>query len=650
MGGLSLYNAVDKPAGGIVSETALLEDSLDRGGWTETQMIISRLAPRLVGDPSQTSGLNRARNDIEDPSLPASASRYHAGGGRLGLEREAFVLSGGVKLLLRVFKEPAFVGDEIMLSNDARDFSVEIVQQKLAGCWNEVFASLRELVYALPVLVENGEVLDGGDFVPFLFTLLAHDCCFDGAAVLIEEILNSQSNSLQSPSTAEENVVDEISGMELSRQYIVPSSTFFLGNVPDLYELLGGFNCRQLAQFCRLLALLIFEPEDRQVLDSPSVLRSIELLHLRRDRAARAGRDSTVDMNQAILIGDATLMEKLLVLLRVMNFAPPLTNSTSYHVMAHFPFISGTLPMVGLSEISDFLEVDRLEPLARTMLSQGYGERLSDLGTVADMLESLSSLLRQENLEQVNQIGHIINVINAAQQAGVVVGIRRDSRRRNRGSEYHERRGRAQLTNSTVENFTSTAAALSDSAQLQSLHSEDGSSHVEAAEGVQVVRVGLEGDFVGEEPVIHRIQVNGSPRVRINSPEDAANELQFNAFILAPYQVEVLFVLCTLLGGRRKIDTQNLLKNRGLVAILDDLFHRLPFGSSGLDPPDHSSASRDGSASAPSQPQEETHGIHGPGKLTRWHVLLRLNELGHSADDADSQRGLQDANVPRSRR
>jgi hypothetical protein len=54
-------------------------------------------------------------------------------------------------------------------------------------------------------------------------------------------------------------------------------------------------------------ALLVFEPEDQQLLESPAVLKSIELLQLRRNRAARAGRDSTVDMNQSILLGDEEL-------------------------------------------------------------------------------------------------------------------------------------------------------------------------------------------------------------------------------------------------------------------------------------------------------------------------------------------------------
>lgn len=588
MGGLSLFNAVDKPAGGIVAETALLEDALDRGDWTETQIIISRLVPRLVGDPN----IARERSDIDDPSLPPQAPRFHAGGGRLGMEREAFVSSGGVRLLVRVFSEPAFVGDEILQSNDARYLSDEMVTRKLSSCWNEIFACLRELIYALPVLVENGDVLGEGDFLPFLFTVLAHDHCFDGAASVIEEILSAQANSMQQmqlTSTSDGSTAG--GGMDEARTYIPPASSFFLGNVPDLYELLAGFNCRQLAHFCRLLVLLIFEPEDRQVLESPSVLKSVDLLQIRRDRATRSGRDATVDMNQAIIIGDDQLLERLLMLMRVMNFAPPLTNGVPYHIMAYFPFIAGTLPMVGLDEISDFREIDRLEPLARRLLSEGDDERLSDLGGVAGMLESLSDSLRPDSLEPTSQIGHIINVISAATQAGVVVGMPSEARQaRNRGTANNER-----------TELVSAAATLTNPSLLQSLQSHAG-ANIQAG-GVQAVSIEVEGDYVRGESVLRRAQGSGSPQMRINTPEDAANELQFNAFILAPYQVEVLFVLCTLLGGRRKLDAQSSLQKRGLVSILDDLFERLSFRRS----------DRDASQSS----QDEPHGIHGPGKLLR---------------------------------
>ena len=42
--------------------------------------------------------------------------------------------------------------------------------------------------------------------------------------------------------------------------------------------------------------------------------------------------------------------------------------------MAHFPFIADTLVMLGLNEIDSWDEIDRLEKLARKMLSTNESE------------------------------------------------------------------------------------------------------------------------------------------------------------------------------------------------------------------------------------------------------------------------------------
>ena len=615
LGGNSLFGALDRPAGGICSEVSFLSEVIDSGDWAETQTVISRISPRLIGDPSAIAhGPGNPQASIDDPSLPPTASPYFAGGGRLGLERDAFVLAGGVEVLIRIFREPSFVGAEMARTYDARDLSEELVANRLAPCWNETLASLRELVYAIPSLVENEIIFDDGEFVPFLFTLLSHDSCFDGAAALIEEILSLQSHSPPQSTPEEETIAEGDIGYQATVR-VSPPTTFFLGNVPDLYKLWGGFNCRQLAHFCRILALLVFEPEDRQLLESPAVLKSIELLQLRRNRAARAGRDSTVDMNQAILLGDEELTRRLLKLLRVMNFAPSLRRTSPYHVMAHFPFIADTLVMLGLNELDAWEEIDRLEKLARKILESGEQEdgeeelQLSELGSVADMLEFLSgALVGNQGELATNQLGHIIHVISAAQQAGVVVGRPRQGRsRRNnesRNGENIEEQAQGDSTSEQVvdgnpDGLTSTAAG----ALVRRLYPNPGSDFDEHVnESVQVVGVGLESSSGLRDPIVSR-------RNRLNTPEDAANSLQFNALLLGPYQVEVLFVLCTLLGGRRKIDAQEMLNECGVIPILDDMFQRLPWDSLSLNRQPISQ----GTTNESNDRSDQQSGIHGPG-------------------------------------
>lgn len=636
MGGRTLYQLLDRPSAGILSDVSQLEDALDRGDWTNVQATVTRLAPRLVGDPSLAARMNQGQPAINDPSLPPNTSQYYAGGGRLGLERDAFVLGGGVEMLLRVFRDPAIVGEDILQSNDARDLTPTMVTNKLSMCWNEVLASLRELVFALPVLVESGRILEDGDFLPFLFTLLAHDSCFDGAAALIEEILSLQSHTPPNNQSPEDEAPIDTEYRAMG--HVSPVSTFFLGNVPDLYDLWQGFSCRQLAHFCRILALLVFEPEDRQLLESPAVLKSLELLQLRRDRAARAGRDATVDMNQAILLGDKVLMKRLLKLLKIMNFAPTLKRTSAYHVMAHFPFIGETLVMLGLSEMDDWDDVERLEQLAKKLLEseEGEGRNLSELGTVAEMLESLSGLLLGNPFEPNTQLGHIIHVINAAQQAGVVVGRQRTGRRRrNQDAAQQPSVHVATIpvdSAPSLDNLASAAMTLTDQVMMRRSLLPGVQQDGDGNTAVQLVGIGMQGGGPNIEPTVHQLHAS---RMRINTPEDAANELQFNALALAPYQVEVLFVLCTLLGGRRKIDAQHFLDENGLISTLDDMFHRLSWGpSSYASARRPSNSSTDGetsisgrsvdgneSSQAPEaaqqqqqQQQPQEHGIHGPGK------------------------------------
>ncbi|CAM9815957.1 unnamed protein product, partial [Choristocarpus tenellus] len=102
--------------------------------------------------------------------------------------------------------------------------------------------------------------------------------------------------------------------------------------------------------------------------------------------------------------------------------------------------------------------------------------------------------------------------------------------------------------------------------------------------------------------------------------EEARMELQFNALLLAPHQVEVLFVLCTLVGGRRKPGAQAALANLGLIEVLDSMFDRLSWGSP---------------RSAGPNPLER---IHGPGCECNPESALRVQylRLVHNFCDRDS--------------
>ena len=105
------------------------------------------------------------------------------------------------------------------------------------------------------------------DFIVCLFTMLAHSVLFDNAINLLEEILS------------------------------IRQETFVLESIPSYDSLMQNFSVRQLTHFCRALSLLIFEPEDRLIIEGTSMIKSLELLQLRRDRMAKL--DNQVEKNQS---------------------------------------------------------------------------------------------------------------------------------------------------------------------------------------------------------------------------------------------------------------------------------------------------------------------------------------------------------------
>ena len=92
-------------------------------------------------------------------------------------------------------------------------------------------------------------------------------------------------------------------------------------------------------------------------------------------------------------------------------------------------------------------------------------------------------------------------------------------------------------------------------------------------------------------------------------PEEARVDLEVLGLMLAPHQVEVLFVLCTLLGGRRKIDVQRCLAELGLFDVLGAMFERLSWESP-----------------APDR-QNPMERIHGPGCECNPESALRVQFL-----------------------
>ena len=113
----------------------------------------------------------------------------------------------------------------------------------------------------------------------------------------------------------------------------------------------------------------------------------------------------------------------------------------------------------------------------------------------------------------------------------------------------------------------------------------------------------------------------GANNTRRTSTTSAKNELKFHAMLLIPHQIEILFVLCTVLTGRRKIEVQKKCAQLGLSEVLCEMFDRLSWG--------------DPTASV-------NHGlehIHGPGCVCNPESQLRVQylRLVHNFFDHDFQ-------------
>jgi hypothetical protein len=343
-----------------------------------------------------------------------------------------------------------------------------------------------------------------------------------------------------------------------------------------------------------------------------------------------------------------------------MNYAPPLNQSSAYHAITHFPLIAETLKMLGLSELENWDELEKLDALAKRLLTPSPSPTTADnetgnsasneaylndesptspcqLGAVGTMLESLLETLQTVSGQQPSQTTHlglVIQVITAAQETGVV------GRRSRMGSSSRVAyRGRniadlARIGQQVLVDESSPSEEDVDEDDDNDYDVGDNSSTSQSASQ----------DVVVSSLVAQRVS---SGRVAIHRPEEAANELQFNSLLLSPFQVEVLFVLCTLLGGRRKIDAQVLVTDLGIVGVLEDMFDRLSWGTT-----NHPHNNRqqgmtndntNTNSSDPSNPQGEDGeeagvGIHGPGCECNPESAVRIQYLRllHNFCDRDS--------------
>ncbi|OWZ13750.1 hypothetical protein PHMEG_00012872 [Phytophthora megakarya] len=312
---------------------------------------------------------------------------------------------------------------------------------------NDAMAVLRELCYFSVNLAV--QLCDKDGLVVYLFQLMGDVRFFDNASGLVEEIL------------------------------AVREESFDLSRIPNFHAIMQSLSSRQLAFFCRVLALVVFEPEDRRLLETAKVIKSLELLKLRRNRMMRA--DNIVDRNHALIFNSPLILQRLLRVLQVQNF--------------YFA----------------------LNPV--------YEPFSSELATSAEFATLLYQTSDRSDWETIDRlVTH-----PALGPSGDLTILHR----------HHQARAAA------------AAAEGNDASSNSSSHPQQHPFSVETA----ILR-----------DLIFR---NRSPDQRAR--EDAEAQVIMKSIVLAPYRVEVLFVLCTLLNGKRKVDFQERLAEMGLVKTLNTI-------------------------------------------------------------------------------
>lgn len=411
-----LLRRLDTKFNGIINDTDELSAAINRKDWRDIERVVEALISKLL--------------DNLNPDLLARVTPSKK------LEREVFVQYGGMRQLIRILEPPLCRPDARAMPATQINYRVEL--------WNAILVLLREVCFTVPGLAET---VFTTQHIRFIFTLLAHDVVFENAMNLLEEIL------------------------------AVRYETFSLHSVPDLYSLIHKFSSRQLIHFCRVLALLLFEPEDRQIMESANALRSIELLRVRRDRMTKVA-SSIIDRNQCLIIEMPDMIPRLVGLLKIINFGPTLTNILQRNVTT-------------------------------------FGSPIS--------AEFFSFVLSASNIHHANEWNYYAKLESIARSGG-----------------------------------------------FSPMNLPPGADSTGADEGSMLSMLN-----------VMRLSAQHGSTNPTHSPTDAARELLCQAVILFPHQVELLFVLCTLLSGRRKLHMQQRLLDCDLGKVLLDMYPRLSWD----DPP-----------------------------------------------------------------
>mmetsp|Transcript_22381 Transcript_22381/g.41939 ORF Transcript_22381/g.41939 Transcript_22381/m.41939 type:complete len:1085 (-) Transcript_22381:135-3389(-) len=403
----------------------------------------------------------------------------------------------------------------------------------ISRAWATALDILREVCLCIPRF--GMELAQNKEFLRCVFGLMKVTSIFENALHLFEELLCDQPDPVK------------------------------LANIESFEEFALNLNGKDLAAFCRIFALLIHEREELGEMEQPLSLGLI----LARTRALRS--DSNSCQNQAFLVKAPNVMKRLVHILRNVAMvavdkpksATPLQRrvvpQTTQEMLA---FVGQSRP--GQRELLEVLAADQIHP-----------------GNLREALESNGDDIVQVRRRQVAQFTmlliegghtepHPLNVIPGQMYWNSVPNPIGEDKREEE-----------------IRNFFDTGASqeiLDESNVFVDLHDEP------ALEGTCTEFFNEVMSFAREHcaslpefpdinlPLIgsHVLSSNSQETVDPHLREDGVQRLRLQNITS---QVEVLFVLAVLSGGRSKEKANNALASYGIVPVLDHLFDRMDWVS-----------------------------------------------------------------------
>ena len=348
------------------------------------------------------------------------------------------------------------------------------------------------------------------------------------------------------------------------------------------------------------------------------MLRSLELLQLRRDRVAKSS--NIVERNQCLIIDMPDLLNRFLTLLRVANYGPNLADLARHNINAQdspgnadlFQFISTSRNNTEMSEWDHLLSLDTIVKSAEASGELSNPNRNSN----TDGAVSITSGRNTGNADSRNSLRS--NGSRANDSRYMAPDISLDETMAELLAAFApgaETDGQRPMDLSALMNVVQIAQSLG----LTAISPDGAPISLPDNESYTSMGFGSFNSWGAGGGGYRRGTPCPSTPPQPPSATAAKKELQFHAMFLNPHHVELLFVLCTLLSGRRKINVQQKLASLGIADILLDMYGRMSWESKpfhGHNPMEH---------------------IHGPGCDCNPESALRVQylRLVHNSYDRD---------------